>query len=56
MRELAEFVETLLHLESQKVVSLTGLTDENRENLLKTIEQARIISESLDAHLEKVRN
>ncbi|ODM98806.1 hypothetical protein Ocin01_07884 [Orchesella cincta] len=53
MKELASFVETLLQLESKKVLILTGLTDENRENLLKSIEQSRMVSDSLDQLLEK---
>ncbi|CAL8121854.1 unnamed protein product [Orchesella dallaii] len=53
MKELASFVETLLQLESKKVLILTGLTDENRENLIKSIEQSRMVSDSLDQLLEK---
>lgn len=55
MKELTDFVETLLRLESQKVVSLTGLTDENRENLVKSIDQSRLFGESLEKLFEKVK-
>lgn len=54
VKELTDFVETLLQLESKKVFTLTGLTNENRENLVKSIEQSRKYSDSLDQLFEKV--
>lgn len=54
VKELTDFVEALLCLESKKVVNLTGFTDENRENLVKSVEQARLFSENLDRMFEKV--